>query len=181
MLDVLLKRRSIRKFKETTVEHHLIEQLIKAALLSPSSRNICPWEFVVVTDSELLEELSKSKIHGSAFLKNAPLGIVVLGDEEKSDVWIEDASIASVILHVTAESMGLGSCWIQIRNRQHSESVTSEEYIQELLQIPATKRVQAIIAIGYPDEHKKPHDEQDLQYHKVHENQYGLNWEKREQ
>ncbi|MDK2820834.1 MAG: hypothetical protein PWP31_799 [Clostridia bacterium] len=173
MLDLLKSRRSIRKFKDTPVESDKIEKLVKAALLAPSGRRINPWEFIVVTDKNILEQLSKSREHGSAFLKNAPLGIVVLADENKTDVWIEDASIASIIIQLTAKSMGLGSCWIQIRNRPHNATEpAAENYIKKLLDIPDNYKVENMIAIGYPDEEKAPHTEDELQFEKVFSNKY---------
>lgn len=173
MLELLKNRRSIRKYKEKKIEKEKIGQLIKTVLFSPSSRNLRPWEFVVVDDRDLLAKLSQAKQHGSAFLKNAAIGIAVIADAEKCDTWIEDSSIASIILHLTAETLGLGSCWIQIRGRQHNDSVTAEEYIRETLNIPEKYKVESVIAIGYPDENKPPHDESELQYEKVHLNSFG--------
>lgn len=173
MLDMLQKRRSIRKFKETDIPPEIIDKLVKAALLSPSSRSIRPWEFILVTDREMLNKLSQSKEHGAAFLKNAPLGIVVLADEEKCDVWVEDTSIASIVIQLVAESLGLGSCWIQIRNRPHNTEVTAEKYIQDLLNIPNNIRVESIIAVGYPDEQKSPYQDEDLKFEKVYAHKYG--------
>ncbi|SDK24083.1 nitroreductase family protein [Natronincola ferrireducens] len=172
MLELLKTRRSIRKYKATKIEKEKVDLLMKAALLSPSSRSIRPWEFVIVTDEELIGNLAKSKEHGSLFLKEAPLAIVILGDETKSDVWIEDASIASIIIQLAAESIGLGSCWIQIRERRHNKDVTSEEFVRRVLNIPKNLRVEAIIAIGYPDEKKSFYDEKSLLHEKVYVNQY---------
>jgi nitroreductase len=115
----------------------------------------------------MLEKLSNCKPHGSTFLKGAPLCIVVYADPEKCDVWLEDCSIASIIIQLTAESMGLGSCWIQIRNRQYSEKISAEVYIKELLGIPVNYKVEAIIAIGYADEQKQPHPKESLDFTKV--------------
>lgn len=79
------------------------------------------------------------------------MAIVVLADPEKSDVWIEDTSIASMYLQLAAEDMGLGSCWVQIRKRSHSTGIDSEEYIQRTLDIPDHLCVASIIAIGYKE------------------------------
>jgi nitroreductase len=136
-----------------------------------------PWEFIMVTDKSLLEKLSRAKQHGSAFLRNAPLGIVVCADPDKSSVWIEDASIASIFLHLAAESIGLGSCWIQIRERMHSETKAAETYISELLNIPGTLKVEAIVAVGYPDEKKPPHEKHELEYEKVYLDSYGKRYQ----
>jgi nitroreductase len=172
-LSLVQKRRSIRQYKEKPVEKEKIELLIEAALRSPSSRGFNPWEFIVVTDRDLLEKLSKAKPHGASFLKNAPLGIVVCADPEKCDVWVEDASIASIFLHLAAESLELGSCWIQIRMRMHDQTKTAQEYVQELLNIPGNLNVESMIAIGYPAESKPPHRKENLPYEKVYYNEYG--------
>ena len=172
-LSLVQKRRSIRQYSERPVEKEKIDLLIEAALRSPSSRGFNPWEFIVVTDRDLLEKLSKAKTHGASFLKNAPLGIVVCADPEKCDVWVEDASIASILLHLAAESLGLGSCWIQIRMRMHDQTQTAQEYVQELLNIPGNLNVESMIAIGYPAESKPPHRKENLQYEKVHYDEYG--------
>ena len=171
--DLIEKRRSIRKFKPAPVERKKVDKLIETALRSPSSRGFNPWQFVVVDQPEILEQLSTAKPHGSDFLKNAPLGIVVLADPEKCDVWVEDCSIASILIQLAAQALGLGSCWVQIRRREHNESTSAENYIREILSIPDTLRVESVIAIGYPNETKAPHPAHTLETEKVHINSYG--------
>ncbi len=172
-VSLVQKRRSIRKFLTKPVEDEKIDLLIEAALRSPSSRGYNPWEFIVVTERNLLEKLSNAKIHGSQFLKDAPLGIVVCADPDKCDVWIEDCSIASTFIFLAAESIGLRSCWIQIRERMHNESLSAEAYVMDVLGIAPQLKVESIIALGYPDETKPFHKKEDLQYEKIHDNQYG--------
>ena len=172
-MSLIQKRRSIRKFLEKPVEKEMIDTIIEAALRAPSSRGYNPWEFVVVTKRDLLKKLSDAKMHGSEFLKNAPLGIVVCADPDKCDVWVEDCSIASTFIFLASESLGLRSCWIQIRERMHNESLTSEAYVAKVLGIPSKLKVESIIAIGYPDEKKPPHKKEELQYEKIYHNQYG--------
>ena len=166
------KRRSIRKFAEREVEPEKTDVLLEAALRSPSSRGLNPWRFIVVTNRSLLEILSKAKKYGSSFLKNAPLGIVICGDPDKSDVWVEDCSIASICIHLTATSLALGSCWIQIRKRMHDGTKTAESYVRDILDIPGNIRVESIVAIGYPDEMKPPHKKEELQYEKAFHDSY---------
>lgn len=156
-LDLLKKRRSIRQYTEQPVEKEKIDQLVEAMLRSPSSRCLNPWEFVVVRDRLFINDLAKAKAHGSSFLKNAPLAIVVCADPEKCDVWIEDCSIAALIIHLAAADLGLGSCWIQIRERLHDETMSAEDYVKRLLRIKENLRIEAIIAIGYPKEEKPGH------------------------
>ncbi len=167
MLELLRKRRSIRKFKKDRIAQATIDDLKEAVLRSPSSRNNRPWKFFFVQDAEVLTRLSRCKESGSAFLKDASLAVVVCGDETLSDVWIEDCSIGAIILHLTAESLGLGGCWIQIRNRIHSAETTAEDYVRNILGIVHPLRVLAIIAIGLPDEVKAGHPYEKLDHGKI--------------
>jgi nitroreductase len=173
MIELLRKRRSIRKFTSDIIAPELIETLIEAALRSPSSRGINPWEFILVDDPETLLNLSKAKQHGSEFLKNAPLGIVICADSTKSDVWIEDCSIAAIIIQLTALSLGLGSCWAQIRNRQHDSDKSAETFVQELLGLPDQIKVESILGIGHPAEKKSPVSADKLQPNRVKYNLWG--------
>lgn len=171
MLNRLFERRSIRKYKPTKLDNDTVQLLIKAALLSPSSRGLKPWQFIVVDDIEVLTQLASCK-KGAGFLKSAALGIVILADPAVSDVWIEDTSIAATILHLTSNSLGLGSCWIQIRERQYTDTETAEQYVRRTLGIPENLKVEAIISIGYPDESKSRYAEEDLVFDKVHMNKF---------
>lgn len=172
-IDLLQKRRSIRKYLDRQVDSETIDRLVEAALRAPTSMGKNSWEFVVVTAPDLLQKLSSAKPHGATFLKNAAVGIVVCGDPQITDVWIEDASIASAFIHLAATSFKLGSCWIQIRERQHDDRQTAEAYIAGILNLPAHMRVESIIAIGYPAETKSAHPEESLPYNKVSLNKYG--------
>lgn len=173
LIELLKKRRSIRKFEDRPVEEETIDLLMEAALRSPSSRSLNPWEFVVVRDRQTIEKLSKAKPHGASFLKNAPLAIAVCADTTKSDVWIEDTSIAALILHLAATDLGLGSCWIQLRLREHDDSQSAENYAAGLLGLKERMTVEAIMAIGYPLEQKPAHDRESLLFNQVHYERYG--------
>jgi nitroreductase len=167
MIELLRSRRSIRKYEKKAINKDSIEIIKEALLRSPSSRGIKPWSFIFVDDPDLLKKLSKAKEHGSDFLKDAALGIIICGDEEKSDAWIEDCSIASIITQLTAQSLGLGSCWIQIRNRMHSGDFSAEDYILDLLGLPINTKIECIISIGYPAEKKNPVSKDELEYSKI--------------
>jgi len=171
-LNLLQNRRSIRKYKANRVEKEKIDKIIEAALRSPSSRGINPWQIIVIDDKKLIEKLSKSKKYGSAFLNNSPSCIVVCGDRQKSDVWIEDASIVSIIISLTAESLDLGSCWVQIRNRMHDDNITSDDYVRKILNIPENLCVESIISIGYADEKLPSHSFDKLDFNKVFKNNF---------
>jgi nitroreductase len=170
--DLLKSRRSIRKFQNREVEKEKADTILKSALLAPSSRARRPWEFIAVTDRELLKKLSGCREHGSEFLNGAPLGIVVIADPEACDVWVEDTSIASIIIQLSAQSLDLSSCWIQVRQRFSSGGITAEDYIKGILGIPEKYSVECIIAIGYPAEEKRAYNDDELPYDKLHVNRF---------
>jgi len=170
MIELLRSRRSIRQYLDQAIEPEKVELLKEAILRSPSSRNIDPWEFILVDDRDTLARLAVCKPHGARFLEHAPLGIVVCADSDASDVWIEDCSIASILVQMAAQSMGLGSCWVQIRNRRYNDRASSEQYVQDVLGVPAPIKVESIIAIGYPAEEKLPRSKESLKPSKVHTN-----------
>ena len=174
-IELLRKRRSIRRFEDRPVEKEKIDTLIEAALRSPSSRSFNPWEFIVITDGKMIANLSKAKVHGSNFLENATLAIVVAADPQKSDVWVEDASIASILIHLQAADLGLGSCWIQVRLREHNADKSAGQYVSEQIGLKEGMVVESIIAIGYPAEQKEGHPEHSLLNDKV---SYGMHGQK---
>lgn len=155
MIDLLYSRHSIRNYSDKPVEADKIEKLCEAALLSPTSKNQQSWEFIVVTDKAVLKELSTAKPHGGTFLADAAMAIVVAGTPEKNDAWVEDCSIAAIIIQLTAHDLGLGSCWIQLRKRKHLSGISSSEYVKDLLKLPDHLEIECIISIGYPAEGKK--------------------------
>ncbi|MBU5637283.1 nitroreductase family protein [Geomonas sp. Red69] len=172
MIELLRKRRSIRKFTDEKVSTEAMETLVEAALRAPASRSLNPWEFIVVDDPQLLQQLSRAKQHGSEFVARAPLAIVVCADSTKSDVWVEDCSIAAILVQCTALSLGLGSCWAQIRNRKHDALKSAEEYLQELLGLPEEVKVECILGIGHPAERPRPLPADKLQREKVRMNRW---------
>ena len=167
-LELLKRRRSSRIFTGEPVDKDMVCDLMKAALMSPSGHRINPWEFVLVEDKEMLKALSVSKEHGAGLLEGAAMAIVVIGDTAKTDVWIEDCSIATIILQLAAEDMGLGSCWVQIRRRTDAEGNVSEDNVRKLLGIPENYAVLSIVAIGHKARETKPFDEENMQWDKVH-------------
>jgi nitroreductase len=176
MIELLRARRSIRRYTDEPLDRTTVDLLIEALLRAPSSRNINPWEFVVVDDRDLLARLSRAKEHSSDFLEGARLGIVICADGRKSDVWVEDCSIASILLQLTAQSLGLGSCWIQIRKRSHDTETTAEEYVRSILGLPEHFRVLSMISIGFPAEQRAPLGADELEYRRVRHNRYAESW-----
>jgi len=154
MLELLKKRKSTRTYLNKEIEKNIVKKLLEAAMLSPSSRDRKPWAFIVIDDRKIIEQLALSKEHGSEFLRTAPLIIAVIADTTLTDVWVEDCSIASIIIQLEAEALGLGSCWVQIRNRETKNKEKSEGFVKKILNIPDQFGVESLIGIGYPTEEK---------------------------
>jgi nitroreductase len=171
-ITLLKNRRSKRKFTTAKVEKEKIELLIQAALLSPTGKKKNHWDFIVVENAKTLEQLSFCKPHSASLIAGAPLSIVVIGDPLVSDTWIEDCSIASILIQLAAEDLGLGSCWVQVLHREHNETLSADEYVKNLLGIPSEKMVLSIIAIGYPNESKKTFDAENLLRERIHFEKY---------
>lgn len=163
----------MRKFTDEELTQDEVVALLKAALMSPSSKRSNCWQFVAVDDKETLRQLSFCKEAGSAFLADAALAVVVLADPLASDVWIEDASIASILIQLQAEDLGLGSCWVQVRERFTASGMPSGEYVQQLLDIPLQLQVVSVVAVGHKGMERKPFNEDHLQWEKVHINKFG--------
>lgn len=167
MLELLKKRRSIRVFTERPVEKDKLRSLLEAALLAPSSMGKKPVHCIVIEDRAIMDRLKTYKKHGTLPLNTATLALVVLADKERSDIWVEDASIASILIQLEAEKLGLASTWIQLRLRE-GEAGPSEELFRRELHIPDHFGVLSVIALGYRNEDKPPHDESELDFSKVH-------------
>jgi nitroreductase len=164
---LIIKRRSTRQFTPEAISPDDVQKLLQAALLAPTSKNCKSWEFIATENKDTLQKLSECKNYGAAFLEKCSLAIVVSGDRTKTDVWIEDASIAAIYMQLQAEEIGLGSCWCQIRNRFRGEEV-SEQYIRDLLDIPHQYGVLCIIGFGRKEKERPPHDISNLSWEKIH-------------
>ncbi|MBD8390341.1 nitroreductase family protein [Dysgonomonas sp. BGC7] len=173
--ELIKKRRSIRKFTEEPISPEDVESILKAALMSPSSKSTNPWQFVLVEDKEILEKLSYCKKSSSKLIAGCALAVVVLADPLSSDVWIEDSSIASIMMQLQAEDLGLGSCWVQVRERYTAEDTPSEEYVRLLLDIPLQLQVLSVIAFGHKAQERSPFDEEKLQWEKIHIGKFNIN------
>lgn len=163
-----IHRRSIRKYSEELLSPDETKKILEAALLSPTSKNRHSWEFIAVEEREMLVKLSKCKPKSAEFIADAALLVVVLGNPLVSDAWVEDASIASINMQMQAEELGIGSCWIQVRNRLFSETVTASEYINDLLDIPMPLEVLCVISFGKKEKERTPADIENLHWEKVH-------------
>ena len=162
--EVLLKRRSIRKFKDQLVPDEYIDELLHAAMSGPSACNRVPWEFYVIQNADLLKKLKSTTL----FTKiDAPLAIIVCGNLHKAlplkmaSYWIQDCSAATENILLRAVDLGLGSVWCGVHPQEKGE-----KKIRELLNLDEKLIPLNIIFIGYPDQDPKPRDQYDEK--KVH-------------
>jgi len=152
VLEAVKDRRSIRAFKNQGVPAEIVQKLIDAAQWAPSAGNIQPWEFIIVRKPEIKRKLVEAAL-GQMFIEEAPVVIVVCADEERSSqgygvrgktlYCIQDTAAAMQNIHLTAYSLGLGTCWV---------GAFREEETREILKIPRGMRPVAIIPVGYPAE-----------------------------
>ena len=164
----MLQRHSIRRYKDQQVSADDVKTILEAALLSPSSKSARPWQFVVVEDKDMLTRLADCKQFGTKPVSTAAFAVVVTVDPAKSDVYVEDATVAAIFMHLQAADLGLGSCWIQVRGRFAADGESSETVVRELLDIPEEMAVECIVTFGYIDEQRRPVDPEKLLWEKVH-------------
>ncbi len=149
--EVIKKRRSIRKYKDTPVPKESVMKVLEAARIAPSAAHRQPWHFIVVKDKEM-----RGKLAGrGAWAAEAPVIIVGLADAEASPSWCyNDVGIAFEQLVLAATDLGLGTCWMG-QTRRDAE-------VKELLGIPDKYKVIALTPLGYPDETPGPKERKSL-------------------
>ncbi len=157
IIDLLRARRSIRAYEDRPVEHELLQQLLVAAMAAPSACNSQPWEFVVVTQPEILDRL-RSKLLFARY--NAPAAIAVCGNPSiahnsvsRKFYWVQDCSAATQNILVAAAGLGLGAVWIGV---YPLPSVIKP--VREILALPEEVTPLALVYVGYPAETKPPSD-----------------------
>ncbi len=153
LYEAIRSRRSIRRYKPDVVPDDVIRKIIEAASWAPSSSNSQPWEFLVVRDRGVLDRLSRTHPYAS-LLKGAPLCIVACSDPKRSpNHWVEDCSLAVQNMLLAARAEGLGTCWVAV---YRPSDVERENRVREVLSIPRSIRVIALIGLGYPAESPQP-------------------------
>lgn len=149
-LEAIFARRSVRSYQSTPVPEELVNLVLQAAFSAPSGHNVRPWHIVVVTDPSLRRGLARTH-RWSFFCHQAPVVLVVCGDQQKSPFWIEDCAAATENALIAAAAVGLGSCWIGIR-----QDPGSQRHVRELLQLPENLGVLSLVTLGYPAEETIP-------------------------
>ncbi len=165
-------RRSHRKFTGEEISGDTVQLILRAALMSPTSKSQRSWHFVVVDDKMDLEKLSDAKDLGGQFIKGAAMAVVVLGDPMQNDCWVEDGAIAAISMQYQAEDLGLGSCWVQMRGRGLSDGTTADEVIRGILDIPENLSCLCVVAFGHKADERKPQNEDKLKWENVHVAKY---------
>ena len=166
--ELLLTRHSIRRYTDQALDPEAVKTILEAGLLSPSSKSARSWQFVVVEDSEMLARLSECKPQYQASIKGAKMAVVIVTDPEKSEAYIEDATVAAIMMHLQAADLGIGSCWVQVRGRFSADGESSEDVVRDLLDIPHNMVVECIMTFGYSAENRRPVDPSKLLWEKVH-------------
>ena len=166
--NIVKTRRSHRKFTDEEISAEDIKLIMRAALMSPTSKSMRAWHFVLVDNKDDIEKLADAKDIGSQFLKGAPLAIAVLGDPMQNDCWVEDGSIAAISMQYQAEELGLGTCWIQMRGRGTGDGMAADDVIRGVLDIPENMNCLCVIAVGHAADERKPQNEDNLKWENVH-------------
>ena len=153
LLEMIYSRKSVREYTDQKVEKEKIDNLLKAAMSAPSGMNTQPWDFVVVDDKEVLEQLGDVK-RGAHMVKNAALAIVVCGNMNKAadgyhqDYWVQDCSAATENILLAAHAQGLGAVWTEVFN----SNMDLVKKVREILDLPDYVVPLDTISIGYPVE-----------------------------
>ena len=168
LLDIMLKRRSVRKYTNEEIPQEKLEKILQAGLLAPTSRNLKPCEFHVIRDKEVLRRLAQAKNAGGAMLADCGAAIAVFADSQKADTWIEDCSIAMSFMHLMAAKQGVGCCWCQIHLRKTAEGSDAESRVREILAVPQHYGIVGILSLGMPEKEAPPHKIEELDPAKIH-------------
>ena len=139
-LEAIRKRRSVRKYTGDSIPREDLEKIVDAGRLAASGSNQQPWDFIVVTDREMINQL---KVAAKWMDKAAAIIAVVL--DPYSRWWVEDGSAAIENMLIASTAMGYGSCWLE------GYTMPREEEFKVLLNIPKGKRLLTLIPIGVPE------------------------------
>lgn len=168
LIEIMARRRSIRKYTNEEIPEEKLERILQAAMLAPTSMGKRPWEFFVVKDRELLQKLSTAKKHGAGMLAECNTAIAVFADSDLSDAWIEDCSAVLTHMYLMAEEQGVGSCWVQMRMRVDDAGNDAEQNVRDILGVSLPWRMVGVMALGMSAEVKAPYSLDELNWEKVH-------------
>ncbi len=163
--EIIEKRRSVRKFSERKVPREVIERLLQATFTAPSSRNSRSTRIFVVENRDIIASMSEMRDYGSAFMKSAPLALVVAGDKSLSDLWLVNCAISATTLQLACVEEGLSSCWVHVDARPQLKDelngAQAIDHLRTLIALPENYEVLCVIAAGYSDFQPAPLPEHD--------------------
>lgn len=173
MFNRIMHRRSVRQYTEEKIADDVLDQILYAGLAAASSKNRRPWEFVVVRDKDMLNKLGECRPSAGNLLGKCDTAIVIAADSELVDVWVEDCASAMTQMHLMADALGVGSCWLQVRLRTTPDGIReTQAVIRELLGIPEKYSIMAILTLGMPAAHPGARTVNDLLLEKIHRERF---------
>ena len=173
MFDTIMHRRSVRQYTDERIAEDMLNKILCAGLAAASSKNRRPWEFVVVRDKDMLNKLGECRPSAGNLLGKCDTAIVVAADSELVDVWVEDCASAMTQMHLMADALGVGSCWLQVRLRTAPDGKReTQAVIRDLLGIPEKYSVMAILTLGMPASHPGARTMDDLLLDKIHRERF---------
>jgi len=165
MLEIFKKRRSHRSFLDKPVEDQKINEILKAAMFSPSAHHQRAWEFIVVKDPILRKGLSEATKYTKCAVE-APVSIVLCSPNVHQ--WVEDISVVAEAIYLEATNQGLGTCWMHLKDIPTPEKPDPQEFVKKLLGIPADMEVLCFFPIGYPKLALPKHTDTEFDKSKIH-------------
>jgi nitroreductase len=162
VMNIIFTRRSIRKYTNEPVSQEQLTLLLQAAMAAPTACNNRLWEFIVITDRAMMDELRRVHEHGRY---NAPAAIIVCANPEIAQnegcnpYWVQDCSAATENILIAAAGLGLGTVWLGVYPREQRVAA-----VRDALSIPAHVTPLCIIHVGHPAEDKPPRTQYDAQH-----------------
>ncbi len=160
VIEAIRTRRSTKGFSTTPVPAQMLSDLVDTASYSPSGANKNPWRFVIITERNTLDRLSKASPHCN-WLASAQAGIAIAADPAYSRYWLEDCCVAAFSIWLAAMAQGLGAAWAAMYQSDNAEeSERRQGFVREVLSVPDGLNIPMVMAIGYPQgpppERKRP-------------------------
>ncbi|EGY80722.1 nitroreductase family protein [Peptoniphilus indolicus] len=150
--DLIKERRSIRQYKENSVDVELVKDLLKYSLMGPSYKSARPVEFLVVTDKEILEKLSNVGSFSTKYIAEVPMAIVILANTETTTTWVEESAISAAYFQLLAQEEGLNTCWVNLKEGEASNGEEIQAYLKSFLNFPKNLKAVCMIPVGYGNE-----------------------------
>ncbi len=158
LLDLIRRRRTVRRFTEERVSDAQLDALVELAMCAPTRLNRQPWHFVIIRDKALQQGLAELlRIH--PYIEQASALIAVCGVPGASSTWLMDVSAATENLLLAATAMGLGAAWIGAPDTTLWNML--EDHLHDTLRIPLDVRIPILVAVGHPDENPPAHGRHD--------------------